>query len=79
VFDLARKLNVGIFLVEAFVDDRNVRVIVGVMRVEYILLVEVHVIHFFKNHIGIFLFLSFPFKNRLRSGDVVVELAVDIC
>ncbi len=75
---MAWHLNIWIFLAEAFVDDGNVRVVVGVMRVEYILLVEVHVIHLFKDHIGVFLFLSFPFKDRLRSDDVIVELTVDI-
>ena len=78
VFGLALKLNIDIFLVESFIDYGDIRVVVGVMGIKYILLVEVHVIHFLKYHVGIFLLLSFPFNDGLRGSDIIMESAIYI-
>ncbi len=78
IFGLALKLKVDIFLIEAFINDRDIGIVVRVMGVEYILLVEVHVIHFLKNHVGVFLLLPFPLNDGLRGSDVVMEPAIDV-
>lgn len=69
---LLRPKLAQVFRVEPFVDNRDVGVVVGVVRIEHIVVLEVGLVHFLKDHVSVF-FLKLLFLNdSLRRGDVVV-------
>ena len=66
-------------MVKPFVNDRNVGIVVRVVRVKHILLVvEVGLIHFFKDLIGILLLLLLLLNDSFWSSDKIMKPAVNI-